>query len=632
MRKTPTPPQPPQSFLATIKTKLRQYFQDVLVVNPRDFVRNQILINLLLAIIASYGVVSYIDTISESLGANYIIGLILFGLFVFALQHTPQISRREKIFAIILAVITSFCLTIGSQLEYHTTIFWSFGTIIKLSCLAVGIYVLLRLAISWLARCKLRNIKDFNSKKLVWLTFLAITFCGFLVWLALYPGVYGYDAGFQIDRILNPDSVITSHYSLLFSALLAGFVQFGQTCFNSYEFGLALFTLLQMLFLAFVATRITIYVVTKTKNLYLYLFSLLFFCFFPTYTILAVSSAQDVIFAGLFALVFLNLLKLVEDSNYWQRVRNPISLAILALLLCMFRNNGIYCLILVVPFALVLTKSKKWWLALALLAPIVIYKIYTGPIFDFIGVQKTDTMNEMLSVPSQQLARVYNTKPTAFTETDLQTLRRFYPHYERTFPTYAIFPEIADAIKNDLNNQETSDNFGEYLGLWARVGLRSPSNYVDAFLLNTLSLWYPEKQYPDSRVYHPYIEFNMVDMEPWGEQYLNFERHSKFPAYGWVLEKIIAHNSWQKLPLISVFFSAGTYFIIFCLLVGLVILRRAWKYFLPLSLILGLYATLFLTPASLVRYVFPIMILAPVLLTLVITIVRTTKSASHANN
>lgn len=471
-----------------------------------------------------------------------------------------------------------------------------------------------------------------NSRRLSWLTFLVISFCGFLVWLALYPGVYGYDAGFQIDRILNPDSAITSHYSLLFSALLVGFVQLSQTCFGSYEFGLALFTLLQMLFLAFVATRITIYVVTKTKNLYLYLFSLLFFCFFPTYTILAVSSAQDVIFAGLFALVFLNLLKLIEDPGYWQKVRNPISLAVLALLLCMFRNNGVYCLILVVPFALVLTKTKKWWLAATLLAPIVIYKIYTGPIFDLIGVQKIDTMNEMLSVPSQQLARVYNAKPTAFTETDLQTLRRFYPHYEQTFLTYDTFPEIADAIKNDLNHQETSDNFGEYLSLWARIGLRSPSNYVDAFLLNTLSLWYPEKQYPDSRIYHPYIEFNMVNMKPLGEQYLNFERHSKFPAYEWVLAKIIARNGWQKLPLVSALFSAGTYFIVFCLLVGLVILRRTWKYFLPLSLILGLYATLFLAPASLVRYVFPIMVLAPVLLTLVVTIIQTTKSASRANS
>lgn len=537
---------------------------------------------------------------------------------------------RKNIFSFCLAVYLGLTLIIGWQLENYSTITQELLVILQLAILVPGVFAATKSILLWLEDFRLSQNFVPKLRKLSWLTFLTIGFCGFLVWLALYPGVYGYDSGFQIERILNPESTITSHYSLLFSALLAGFVQFGKTCFGSYEVGFALFTLLQMLFLAYVATRITIYVVTKTKNLYLYLFSLLFFCFFPTYTVLAVSSAQDVIFAGLFALVFLNLLKLIKDPNYWQKLHNPVSLAILVLLLCMFRNNGIYCLILVIPFALILGKSKKWWLAVTLLAPIGIYKLYTGPIFDMIGVQKTDTMNEMLSVPSQQLARVYNTNPTTFTETDLQTLRRFYPHYEQTFPTYNIFPEIADAIKNDLNHQETSDNFGEYLGLWTKIGLRSPKNYIDAFLFNTLSLWYPEKQYPDSRIYHPYIEFNMVDMEPWGEQYLNFERHSKFPAYAGVLEKLIAHNSWQKLPLVAVFFSAGTYFIIFCLLIGLVILRRTWKYLIPLSLILGLYATLFLAPASLVRYVFPVIMLAPVLLTLIITITQATKSSKLA--
>ena len=154
--------------------------------------------------------------------------------------------------------------------------------------------------------------------------------------------------------------------------------------------------------------------------------------------------------------------------------------------------------------------------------------------------------------------------------------------------------------------------------MWASIGVKDPENYVEAFLLNSLGFWYPNKNYNDDRMYHPYIEIEMLDAAKWNPRYVQIKRESKFPIYEKILNITIGKNVWKRIPVISTIFTTGTYFIIFIFLFLLTILRRNFKYMLPISIILGLYATLFLSPVAVFRYCFPIIMASPLMINLIL--------------
>lgn len=577
-----------------------------------------IILNILLSFISTIGIIGYYHIFtSYDLLSNSFMNIIIFVLFINLFNKIDCGKKQNNIFCIIFSIFLASILIVGTQLENNSDITWNFLTLIKIICLTFSIYPITSLILSFLDKYKTKNkIKNYKNISLV--TFIFIVLFNILVFLAIYPGEYAYDAGFQILEILDKNIQITSHFSYLFCFILAHIVKLGKTIFNSYQIGFAIYCFLQMLFLSFVSTKITVYSLKRTNNVYIYLFSILFFSFFPLYTVMALSAAQDSLFAGLFALVILNTLDMCENKNYWKNYFNPIILSILILLSCMIRNNGFYAFLFSIPFIILFNKNKRCFTLLVFLIPLILYKVYSGPIYSLIGIQNTDTMNEMLSVPSQQLARVYNYNNAVFKKKDKTLLNKYYTKIDE-FKYYTWRQSISDPIKSLINNNNASNDLSGYITLWANVGIKDPENYTEAFLLNTLGYWYPNKNYNDSRMYHPYIEYDMMNAKFWNKKYIDIKRNSKFKIYDKLLYLTLTKNYWKKVPIISTLFTMGTYFIIFIFLIGITILRKKRNYFIPLSVVLGLYITLFLSPVGLFRYCFPILMLLPIFLSLIIS-------------
>lgn len=554
---------------------------------------------------------------SEQVTNNSFVYFIFFALFLFTFSKIKILKKGYTVFSIIFSVFLSLVLIIGSQLEFYSEIIWSFATLIKIIALSVSIFPLNYLLLKYVDKFKIQKSDNINYKKIFVITFLIILFFNFLVFLALYPGEYGYDAGFQIMEILEKDVQITSHFSLLFSFILAKVVNLGKVLFGSYQVGFGIYCFLQMTFLSYVATKITVFCVKRIPNKIIYFINVLFFSFFPLYTLMSISAAQDSVFAGLFCLIILNVIELIENKDYWKNKLKPISLGILIFLLCLIRNNGFYCILISIPFIFLSCKNKKVVVLLIFIIPLFAYKIYSGPVFNILGVTKTDTFREMLSIPSQQFARVYNYNLKVFSKEELKQLKKFYPQID-DFKYYTYRQSIADPTKSVLNNKYVKSNLKDYISLWTSNGVKDPENYVEAFLLNSLGFWYPNKNYNDDRMYHPYIEIEMMDAAKWNPRYVQIKRESKFPIYEKILNITIGKNAWKRIPIISTIFTTGTYFIIFIFLFLLTILRRNFKYMLPISIILGLYATLFLSPVALFRYCFPIIMVSPLMINLIL--------------
>lgn len=575
------------------------------------------IIPFVLSFISTLGINGLITITSEQVTNNSFVYFIFFALFLFTFSKIKIFKKGYTIFSIIFSVFLSLVLIIGSQLEFYSEIIWSFATLIKIIALSVSIFPLNYLLLKYVDKFKIQKSDNINYKKIFVITFLIILFFNFLVFLALYPGEYGYDAGFQIMEILEKDVQITSHFSLLFSFILAKVVNLGKVLFGSYQVGFGIYCFLQMTFLSYVATKITVFCVKRIPNKIIYFINVLFFSFFPLYTLMSISAAQDSVFAGLFCLIILNVIELIENKDYWKNKLKPISLGILIFLLCLIRNNGFYCILISIPFIFLACKNKKVVVLLIFIIPLFAYKIYSGPVFNILGVTKTDTFREMLSIPSQQFARVYNYNLKVFSKEELKQLKKFYPQID-DFKYYTYRQSIADPTKSVLDNKYVKSNLKDYISLWTSNGVKDPENYVEAFLLNSLGFWYPNKNYNDDRMYHPYIEIEMMDAAKWNPRYVQIKRESKFPIYEKILNITIGKNAWKRIPIISTIFTTGTYFIIFIFLFLLTILRRNFKYMLPISIILGLYATLFLSPVALFRYCFPIIMVSPLMINLIL--------------
>lgn len=538
---------------------------------------------------------------------------------------------KNIIFSVLFSLIVSSITIIGTQLEYLNKIVFELKTIISIICLAIDLFILIYILIKQLNNISL-SCSNINKLKISIIGYIVILIMNVLVFLATYPGIFGYDAIYQLQGGLG-FSKVTEHYSILYTYMLSGTFALGKAIFGNYEFGCAIQISIQIIFLTYVANKVCIEVYKITRNLKLWIFSLLFFSAYIFYNIMVVSIAQDTMFAAFFVLLFLRIMNLaIEPEN--KKVHNVIFMFVEVLGICLFRNNGFYAILLIVPFIYFIDKNKKNKIILlsAIIIPMILYKCITAIVYPSIGIVKsTDALKEMSSVPSQQLGRVLLKNPSAYSTQDLEELKKYYNNIDRLKHACIFNPSIADQQKNELNQEHVNENKIGYVKLWTKIGIKDTKNYIEAFLYNNLGLWYPNKNYPDRRMYHPLIEYENTDTVEYNKLHnTNYEvsitRESKIPFYDKVLYKLIKNDKWKKLPVISTVYTIGFCFILVLFTIGIIIMRKEFRLLIPVSLVISYYFTIFMGPVSLFRYVFPITMLIPIYIMILVKNFNSIKS------
>lgn len=570
----------------------------------------RLLINLLWSYVSVIGVVYYLKIGVEYRNfSNNILYIIIYILCVCLVAKAMKyLNKKRFLYSAVYSLFTASILIIGAQIEYNTVITWNVATILKiifLGAFLIPIFILVYYMCTDNGVAKICFDLKYITK---WKIYLVVIGIWGIAYLALFPGIYDYDSINQTLQFLVTGE-INAHHPVIHSFLLSSFLKIGDAIFGSYEIGLGIYSLLQLLFLAYAAVSVSWYLYEKQKK-FLFVISLLFYIFFPLHYIMAVWATKDIIFSALFVLVSLSLLKMLDsESGFWQK-KNLIYFVIITALMCMFRNNGIYALILVIPVAFFFYKKYRMRTILLIICSIAIYFSYQNILLPSLNVQPGD-MREMMSVPCQQLAKVYVESPEVYTAEEKEILFELIP--ENNLMDYQYRPMIADATKNYFNSAVFKKDPVKYIRLYISIGIRSPRKYVEAFLTNSLGFWYPNKSYPDERMYHPYVEFNMADPDLFKGDYIYLQRMSLFPQYEAILQKFILNTGWEKFPVISNLFVPGTYFLLLILVGTIILYKQNYRYLLILGLWLGLWITLLISPVALVRYAYPIIICLPLL-------------------
>lgn len=554
-----------------------------------------------------------------------LLNIILFiGLSVLYYHAFFSIERRRLLVSSLFALVMGYMILLGMRYVRDTQTAVNlpsfFVALIAVSLIFSGFLNLLFMTVKRAGKnmryllAKAENLV--YQRKIGYKTFLILLFVTgilyLITFLAVYPGVYSYDASVQVLQFFG-DQPVTDHHPLLHTFFLCGSLKLGNLLFGSYQAGLALHSILQAAIIGTVFSYVIYRMMREKRPLLLVLLSYLFLVVNPYIRIFVFVTTKDVLFGAAFLLTFLFTLDLIRDREGF--FKNPviqIRFLIASLLMCFLRNQGIYVfLIFGLFYGIYLLKTKrnllKRWLIL-FISVTGCYYIVTGPLYTLAGVQAGDG-REMLSVPMQQLARAYEEVPERLTDEEMEYITTLIP------PEYLeqYVSVNADPVKSGFQTDVMKEDPGKFIKTWFSIGRKAPLVYADSFFLGNWGYWYPE----ESQYWIDYIIFDGAFMEA-EYNVLNIHRESRLPSYEGHLRNLALTPAFQDVPVLSVILNQA--FPFWCLLItaSALIYFKKYRALLPLILPFAYFLTLLLGPVTSVRYVLPLMFCVPELFCLIL--------------
>lgn len=223
------------------------------------------------------------------------------------------------------------------------------------------------------------------------------------------------------------------------------------------------------------------------------------------------------------------------------------------------------------------------------------------------------SVGEALSVPLQQLARVVRDDPDSLTAEQRKVLSAFLP-VDQIGDLYT--PRLADPVKGSFSAQ--GGQLAELLGVWVSLGASHPVTYLDAFLSLNVPYWYPlsSDNKASERVYVGVVVTgqDMADGASLGNDQYGFVRQSRIP---WLLARYVdvaTFDAFRGNPLLSVMFGLAFpfWFMFGCLGASVAAAKR--RAALPFVPALAVWLTFTVGPASLMRYLLPLVCCYPIFL------------------
>ncbi len=544
---------------------------------------------------------------------------------------------KPTVVSILFGISFSICMVFGAQLDQKGSVPFM-NPWMWLSILVLAVVMTLVVSGLWNAMAQrtqsqemVQHLKDSREvheiseakkgKSKEWRAFLlrtsgVIFLLYFVVFLAVYPGFFVYDAQEEYLEVVTRE--FTTHHPLFHVLMMGGIVQLVYKLTGSVNLGIAAYTLFQMTVLSLIFG----YFIWKLKEhglrkrgqwiLTLYLG----IC--PPLVMFCLCSAKDGLFMGMLLIQVLLLLDLCEDVEaFFTNKKKLLLFAVSAILMMLFRHNGCYAFLVFLPFLAVFMKKKATGLQAGktLLYGVLLICLYLilNKGFAFITKASDGEHQEVLTVPIMQLARTYAYEPDAFLQEDREVLFRYLP--EEALQHYT--PKVSDGVKISFSNAAYEENSGDFWKLWGRTLIRHPFSYMNAWLMTSYGFWYPDTVID---VYRGNPRFTYVYED---SSYFGYEteepgvRRSFLPALNELYRRMSLTIFQQKVPFVSMLFSPG--FLFWCMMFGLGFLLnqkeqgRYLEVVLPFLLPLLIFLTFLLGPTYLVRYVVFWWVLAPLL-------------------
>ncbi len=438
------------------------------------------------------------------------------------------------------------------------------------------------------SKASLRELSSGVQRGIAIGSFLLMYVSWLIQLIGVYPGFFNYDATQQWQ--MYAESVVTAHHPVLHTYLVGKCIHLSFNVWKNALPGCFIYICFQMLITAFAYSRIVAFLIKKKVGTVITVISILWFSFAPTIVMCVLSVTKDSMFTPfliLFILETIEFLGLKEGERLkWYKA---LLWYVSAFFTAIMRNNALYIVIPFMIFMMIKYRRKKQSFGFLLVMALLV--LYLGPFTKAVTVEGVKE-REYLSVPAQQIMRVYHLHKDELSTSEIEVIEETFSGDNGALIAY--IPKIADVAKACINTEYFDANKKEVATLWFDLFKRYPGEYFNAFFIGNSGFWYPWTTLvlnaDGGEGYYVCRSYNPVWSEPKIQAVYDYYKHFENA-------NLVCSN-----PITMWIFAPATYFYIFFLNLVYLMYRKR-KEAVPMVIVFLIWLTFLLGPVALVRYV-----------------------------
>lgn len=478
-------------------------------------------------------------------------------------------------------------------------------------------YPIVKRVVWWFENYNLQDIPRQSETVNYKILFFVAILVRLIFFVSFYPGLFDYDAAFGLRTMLCPGEVISNHHPYFIQLIHKGFYKMGLIYFDRPDVGMAFLTIVWII----ISSCIIVYAIKvldsliankKVSTIIGYIFVL-----FPLFPLLSVYITKDGFFAYSFLLYTSCLLQLYVSKGSCIKKRSFIILFFTSMILvCFTRSQGFYIIVVESIYLIYIYRRFFLYIISVCIIPIALHLYISLIYFPSIKVE-SDSKKEVCCMLFQQTARYLKTYPEDVTKEELESIKVIL-NPDSIVAVYR--PSICDPVKrfyiygrtntikldslqhwSRWNHQGESKAIGNYIKAWFTMLFKHPNAYIDA----QLSVIWPFFYSGGCSLYP--IEMYWDSTSATNTNYSFY--HMTF--IGSKFSEVVSFL--KNRPISDIFFGVFAYIWVSLFLISLLIWRRDWN---GLSVFLPMLFSLFLLclcPVSTARYIYPIIIIIPIL-------------------
>lgn len=451
----------------------------------------------------------YTASVTELIGYYDFVFLLLWFIsaifFIFMAQNSYD--KNKKTYP--LSAFFSLTLSLGLVLRDHKTLSVAFGSlvnILKLVFQLVGFYFFFVCLLGFLLDLLLKknfvnNDNRFFKTKAFLKSFLILMGSYMPFILLSYPGNLNCDTIGQIMQVTG-EMEYSVHHPLTETFLVGGLCTLSDKITGSMNLGLFVYILLQTAMLTG-GLSLSIYYLSQKKLSDKTLFVILaIYAITPVYSNIVSTAIKDVPFMGFVVTYVVMSAMIIDSPDIIKSVKFDVCYLLVQMGAMLFRNNGLYMLVLSgLGFWIYLFKKydlKKRILSFLLLVILAaVFSTAIGRVEAKVTNALPASKGEMLSLPFQVAAKYYISYSDELKDGEYEILCAVLGDADEALHRYN--PDLADQVKTRFVKSSSNKDIMNFLLLTGKFSLRHPLTFVDAVLIHTYGWYSPatstEKRY-----------------------------------------------------------------------------------------------------------------------------------------
>lgn len=524
-------------------------------------------------------------------------------------------NKRLFICSGILGLLISICTIVGYTAGDYLTKGLTISKkemillLCKLEVYFIGITSIIMIIMKKLPNI-MQNIKEkkefkfFTGNKRSILVVAIIFFIAYLPYLLYYyPGNVLIDSTVQIMQGLG-DTQLTTHHPPIHTAIITLCIKLGYFLTGSNNFGAFIYTVSQTLVTCFLFSFTIYYMARKKVPTFIRVLSVLFYALCPTISFLTITMYKDIPFALSMLGLTICMTEITTNLDNFMKSKLKIAVTIIAIFLtAIFRNNGLYAIILAFPVVILMVKKYRIKLSLIFLTGIMLCLIVIGPIYNLLNIEKGSS-KEIFSVILQQFARVTKYNGDTLTEEEKANIHKYLP-VDNIGELYdSVF---SDPVKAQFSDEEFAKDKITLFKTYFQLALKYPMCTVASFVCNTFGYYYPNTL--------GWGVYTGVNDEVFYNRNLDYGIKEQPLVQFTFLDKVNEFVNMKNIPIISMITDIGFLFWIFLFGIMYCIYMRKYNILIIYVPILCMWLTILASPVfGEPRYVYSLFTCLPLLI------------------